>query len=355
MNARLYDSKPARRGPRQGPPRERAPPLLRPPSADPGVGALPTMPLYEGLALGPPRRIHVNVKAEGSHPAATPTQAAMPHSSNTKARERRRHRRRIVLAIDPGLTEPELLTLYHAAAGDRVPFDFLAALVAHPSAGSMLLSTIVRTLCRDDRAGWDVLATARAAQQDPEVRQHVVLHAGVDGLKVLAPFCSRDDWRQIFRRVADPANPVLTASAQYILALATPDQLEGITRADWVRAALQRVSMPGLDLIAYVPDAWCDPRVRDRLAEFCDPAAVPGILAHTDDEQLARRLFWRLRTANPRAAAILVRDRPEATAKLWRADLAPLLASKDAVVREAAFDAVRHLGPKRAHHHEDVG
>jgi hypothetical protein len=294
------------------------------------------------------------MKADRSWSAAPPTQAAMPHSSHTKTRPGGRHRWRIVLPVDPGLTEPDLLSLYDAAASDRLPFDFLAALVAHPSAGSMLLSTIVRTLCRDDRAGWDVLATALAAQQDPEVRQHVVLHAGVDGLKVLAPHCSPEDWRAIFGRITDPANPTLNMSAQYILALATPDQLEGITREDWVSAALQRVSMPGLDLLAYVPDAWRDPRVRDRLAEFGDLAAVPDVIIHTEDEQLARRLFQRLRTANPRAAAILVRDRPEATAKLGRDDLAPLLASEDAVVREAVFDALRHLGPKRAHHHEDV-
>ena len=271
--------------------------------------------------------------------------------------DRRRHRLRggSVARIDQGLSEPELLTLYRAVAGDRVPFDFLAALVDHPAAGSDLLTTIVRELSPDYRCEWDVLATARAAQQDPEVRQHVVLHAGVDGLELLAPHCSPADWRAIFGRITDPANPTLNASAQYILALATPDQLAGVPREDWVGAALQRVSMPGLDLLAYVPDAWSDPHVRDRLADFGDLRAVPGMLIHTSDEQLARRLFWRLRTANPRAAAFLVRDRPEATAKLWRDDLAPLLESEDALVRQAAFDAVRHLGPKRAHHHEDVG
>ena len=132
-------------------------------------------------------------------------------------------------------------------------------------------------------------------------------------------------------------------SAPYILALATPDQLEGVGPDAWVKAALERVSLPGLDLLAYLPGAWRDPRVQKRLEEFGDIRAHPAIISHTQDLCLASRLFRRLCQQDARAAAALLRHRPRVAAKLVRSDLEPLFASDDTAARDAALHALRYV------------
>ena len=200
-----------------------------------------------------------------------------------------------------------------------------------------------QAMSQDYPEAWNALAALPRLKRNARLRRLALAGVSPEGIEHLARHCTRDDWVFIFRRITDLRWPSLNASATYILALATPAQLEEIGPDLWVAAALQRVSLPGLDILSYLPGAWRDQRVQRRLQEFGDTGALPAIIGHTRDLPLASRLFRRLSRENARAAATLLRDRPRVAAKLVRADLEVLFTSADREVREAAFHALRHV------------
>lgn len=255
----------------------------------------------------------------------------------------RSRNQRFALPLDPVLTKAQLLEIFERVSEDRLPVDLLVAMVTHPSASDELLYHMLEFLSRDYAEAWNALAVIPRVQNDSRLRRWAVSGASAEGIEHLAPHCTPEDWAAIFTRITDPRWPSLNESATYILALATPKQLDAIGTDLWVRAALQRVSLPGLDLLAYVPSAWRDPRVRSRLEEFSDIRILPGIILHTQDCPLASRLFRRLSRENAHAAMKLLRDRPGVAAKFVRSDLEVFLGSYDPDVREAAFHALQYL------------
>jgi hypothetical protein len=269
----------------------------------------------------------------------------MPHHRmpNVDSPRRRPRRQRIVLPLNPALTEAELLALFERGTDNGLRIDALLALVNHPATSDSLLRRILESLWLDYTEAWNALAAVPKIQRDPDLRRCVVCGASAEGFGHLAPHCSREDWGAIFSRITDPRWPTLNESALCILSLATPEQLEGVGPDIWVTAALQRVSLPGLDLLAYLPGAWRDPRVQKRLEEFGDVRAIASIISHTQDLGLASRLFRRLGQTDAHAAAALLRDCPQVAAKLARSDLRILFTSGDREVRESAFHALQYL------------
>lgn len=263
--------------------------------------------------------------------------------SNSFSRRSRHQCQQDALPLDPALSEVELRSLFERVTGAGISVDFLLAVVEHPAAERAFLARIFERLWLDYAEAWNALAAVPRIQQDPQLRRRVVQGASPEGLERVAPYCTPEDWATIFSRITDPERPSLNDSAMYILSLATPAQLEGVTSELWVKAALQRVSLLGLDLLAYLPGAWRDLRVRKRLEEFADPGTLPSIIVHTRDWALASRLFRRLSRQDAPAAADLLRQEPRVAEKLIRQDLQILFRSADADVREAAFHALQYV------------
>jgi len=194
MNARLYDSKRARRGPRQGPPRERTPPLLRPSSAGPGVGALPTSHPYRGLALGLAPPVSVDMKADRSWSAAPTTQDARLAHQFGVPESSMRALLSCGLCGDPSQFKPSgPRTAY------RVPAHIVAAIRAEMASGHSLGTVCLVHLTPP----WPDLGprkelTDSASTQDPKaiIEPYPVEQESPTNARDIAPLAPRNPERQ---------------------------------------------------------------------------------------------------------------------------------------------------------------